>query len=282
MSRIDDIEQQIRQAQAEAVRNAAPGDVTNPSKIEADAKKILQDNRAKEQAANKQAALQQAMDTMFAGRSTPPANLARPAIQEDSKAKELKATADYYKQQMDAGKNQEIMDSDLAQLEGMTDEERTALELYATNRNRDMNAPIELTTSPFYKTAEQEASALISKYGKQKVDELAESFMRSETQKTTEAVTEKARDKAGSGFFGAVGQSAVSVGANLVGSMTGPLATCRKLRKAAEDIPPWTPTTRATYPMPTLPPSGRKCLRILPVTKETRAGNCFPTATRAL
>lgn len=264
MSRIDDITKQIRQAQAQAIRNAAPGDVTNPSKIEADAKKILQDSMAKKQAAaqpqpsalvqdtrttqqkyddaqkaydayketdeyrkniaaNKQEALQQAMDTMFAGGLDLPANLARPAIEEDTKAKELQAAADYYKQQLDTEKNQEIMDSDLAQLEGMTDEERTALELYATNRNRDMNAPIELTTSPFYKTAEQEASALISKYGKQKVDELAESFMRSETQKTTEAVTEKARDKAGSGFLGAVGQSAASVGANLVGSMTGAL-----------------------------------------------------------
>jgi hypothetical protein len=41
-SAISDIEQQIREAQAEAIRNAEGGVLTDPSKIEEEAKKILQ------------------------------------------------------------------------------------------------------------------------------------------------------------------------------------------------------------------------------------------------
>ena len=139
---------------------------------------------------------------------------------EDEKEKQLKAMADYYKNQQKSLEDQHLMESDVADIGKMTQEEKSALERYAVNRYRDLNAPVELTSSPFYITAEQEASALISKYGKQKVDELAESFMRKEGQTAAENIRSAAQKGAGSGPLGAIGHSVGSVFANAVSTLT--------------------------------------------------------------
>ena len=139
----------------------------------------------------------------------------------DEKEMELKAKADYYKNLQKAIADQRIMETDIEFISAMPQEDRSALELYAVNRYRDMNAPVELTSSPFYLTAEQEASALIAKYGKQKVDELAESYMRKEGQIASANIRNAAQKGAGSGTLGAIGHSAGSVFANTVGTLIG-------------------------------------------------------------
>lgn len=147
----------------------------------------------------------------------------------DEKERELKALVDYWNAQVQAEADRSVMVTDLEELSSWSAEDQQALALYATNRNRDANLPMELMGSPFLKTAEQEAAGLIQKYGKQKVDEMAETYLRSENEKTAQAVTEKAQEGAGGSVGGAVGHSVASVGANVMGGLTGILGYMQEL-----------------------------------------------------
>lgn len=147
----------------------------------------------------------------------------------DEKERTLRAEADYWKARAAAQDDQTVMEKDMKELAGWPEEDQKALALYVTNRNRDANLPTELSGNPFLKTAEQEAAELIRKYGRQKVDELAESYARSENREAARMVAEKAQEGAGGSIGGAIGHSAASVGANMAGGLTGVLGYMQEL-----------------------------------------------------
>ena len=142
----------------------------------------------------------------------------------DPTEQELRAKVDYFTAEAQKEKDQAMQDADMTELASWPEEDRQALILYATNRNRDAYQPIELKGAPSIQTAQEEAKPLIQKYGIQRVNELAESYMRMQTKQLTEDVSAKTKEAAGSGFWAGVGHSAASVGANLLGSLTSPLA----------------------------------------------------------
>lgn len=101
--------------------------------------------------------------------------------QYDAKRKKLEEEA------LRAGEEYAVK-TDKQTIDRLSEDDIRQLEQYAVNQIRDQNMPVELQNSPFIKNAEQEAAGLIDKVGKQRADELAETFMREENAKLAEQV----------------------------------------------------------------------------------------------
>lgn len=144
-------------------------------------------------------------------------------LEEDKTERELAATAQYYRNLANQKHEQEMMAADMKELESWPEEDRRELMLYVADRNRDATGPVELMGLPGYRNASQNAERLIGKYGAQKVNEIAESYMRSQNEQAAEEISAAARESAGSGFWYGVGHSIESTGANLIGSAISPL-----------------------------------------------------------
>lgn len=130
----------------------------------------------------------------------------------------LKAEYDQAQAEADALENEEVMVSDLEAITGLSNEERQLLEQYAVNQVRDQNLPVEMVGK--MPTAQQEASALIEKYGKQRVDELAESYMRQKNAEQAKTVEEQSREFANDhGVIGSVLTVPVAAASGVVGTV---------------------------------------------------------------
>lgn len=135
-------------------------------------------------------------------------------------------TAEYWKRhnakrsqmQMEVNRagDEETEQRDLADIAAMTEEDRKALEQYAVNRIRDQNQTLEM--AGMMPTAEQEAAGLIGKYGKQRADELAETFMRQQNKELAEQTEAAGREFANENPFWA---SVSTVPANLMAAIAG-------------------------------------------------------------
>ena len=144
------------------------------------------------------------------------------AWEENEKEKNLRVNLEYYKSLQASKNDKQMMEADLEELSSWPEADQQALMLYISNRNRDAYNP-ELQGLYGMQNAQEEAAPLIQKYGIQKVNELAESYLRSQTKQLTQDVAASAQEAADQGFWAGAGHSALSVGANLLGSMTSPL-----------------------------------------------------------
>lgn len=132
------------------------------------------------------------------------------------KAKEYEAAANYYEQNRKAVQDMNTMEKDVEEVARMSDEDRRLLETYAYGRNEWFD----------HKAIGDSVAAraeLEKKYGKQKVEELAESWQRYQNAVSAEKNIQQTQEGAGSGFWAGAGHSAASVAANALGSLTAPL-----------------------------------------------------------
>lgn len=115
-----------------------------------------------------------------------------PIPQQDEKEMRLRAAMEQAEKEYNDAEDQKVIEQDLEAITGLSNDERRQLEMYAVNQIRDQNLPVEMMGA--MPTAQQEASGLIDKYGRQKVDEMAETYMRQENAKMASTVDEKTRE----------------------------------------------------------------------------------------
>lgn len=120
----------------------------------------------------------------------PPEMWMAPKVIQDDKEIQLRAAMEQAEQEYKAAEENEIIEEDLEAITGLSNDDRQELEQYAVNQIRDQNLPVEFQNMPFFKTAEQEASGLIGKVGKQRADELTETYMRKENAQLAEQAEE--------------------------------------------------------------------------------------------
>lgn len=125
------------------------------------------------------------------------------------------AVADYFEQNRKAVQDTNTMEKDVEEVAQMSDEDRRLLETYAYGRN-------EWFDHQRIADSVSARAELEKKYGKQKVEELAESWQRYQNAVSAEKNRQQTQEGAGSGFFSGVGHSAASVAANALGTLTAP------------------------------------------------------------
>ena len=159
--------------------------------------------------------------TKASGISTPYAAAAQQPTspQVDEKEKELRATRDYYKSLYDEEENRRLMETDLAELGTWAEEDRAALETYVNFRQNSV------TSGGYAVPAQKAYNMLVEKYGKEKVDNLAESWQRDQNAKATQELMQSSAEAVKGKTGASILHSAATVPANLLGSVTGVYGT---------------------------------------------------------
>ena len=127
---------------------------------------------------------------------------------------------DAAKAEMEYRKEEErkVIQDDMEAITGLTEDERKQLEQYSVNQIRDQNLPIEMVG--VMPTAQQEASDLINKYGLNRVNEMAETFMREENADFAQSVEGKSREFADKhGVIGSAATIPVAALSGVVGTV---------------------------------------------------------------
>ena len=168
-------------------------------------------------AENDQKARQQEVVNWF----LPPEQRQAPKVIQDDREMYLRAAMEQAEAEYNRAEDAKVVASDLEAITGLSEEDRKELEQYAVNQIRDQNLPVEFQNMPFFKTAEQEAAGLIDKVGKQRADELAETYMRDQNAQFAEDVAAKGAENAGTGFWQGAGASAATIPINLVAGLVG-------------------------------------------------------------
>lgn len=144
-----------------------------------------------------------------------------PSLKRDPKEQELKAAADYHRQQVDAEKDRQLLQQRMAVINSWSQEDRDALEAYVREKDKDDDPFVNSNPFEFYKHNKRLAELhdpLAEKYGKEQLDMLEEAYGRylhGEDAKNTVAETTEAVDN----VPGAIGHNLLSVGANIAGSI---------------------------------------------------------------
>lgn len=142
---------------------------------------------------------------------------------EDETEKTLKAKAEYWKSQVEADEDRQLLSKDLKELESWSEADREVLKEYVSAR--DENQGIFTASNPFRwlftnKEMAQKASALSEKYGEERVKELAESYARYIHGQDANALAADSAE-AVSTVPGAIGHSALTVGAGILSGASG-------------------------------------------------------------
>ena len=144
------------------------------------------------------------------------------SYEKNEKEDELKRKASYYRNLANRKKDEELIQADMKELESWPEEDQQALKRYMTGRTVDFYDTMNVNQNGIrLGNAEREAAGLFQKYGKQRVDEIAESYSRVLSRQNALDTTQQAQNNAGKGFWSDVGQSIGSVGLNLMGSVNG-------------------------------------------------------------
>lgn len=144
------------------------------------------------------------------------------SYEKNEKEEELKRKASYYRNLANRKKDEELIQADMKELESWPEEDQQALKRYMTGRTVDFYDTMNVNQNGIrLGNAEREAAGLFQKYGKQRVDEIAESYSRVLSRQNALDTTQQAQNNAGKGFWSDVGQSIGSVGLNLMGSVNG-------------------------------------------------------------
>ena len=145
-----------------------------------------------------------------------------PSVPEDAKEKELSATVEHYRKQLQAEEDQRVMAADLKELESWSEEDRNNLVRYIAERDQHAYNALNPTLGTQFDT--YNLNPIVEKYGIGKVRQMAESLQRSQNAEMTTKAEEAARDTANERpWLGGTLGSLASVGANLAGAYTGPL-----------------------------------------------------------
>ena len=145
-------------------------------------------------------------------------DLITPKVIRDEKEEQLRAARDQAEAEYNASEDQKVIEHDLETITGLSEEERRQLEAYAVGRVQDQNQTLEL--QGIAPTAQQEAAGLIQKYGRKRVDELAETYMRQQNAELARQVEEQARQQS-NGFWGGLASSLATIPVNALGGVVG-------------------------------------------------------------
>lgn len=145
-------------------------------------------------------------------------DLITPKVIRDEKEEQLRAARDQAEAEYNASEDQKVIEQDLEAITGLSEEERRQLEAYAVGRVQDQNQTLEL--QGIAPTAQQEAAGLIQKYGRQRVDELAETYIRQQNADLARQVEEQARQQS-NGFWGGLASSLATIPVNALGGVVG-------------------------------------------------------------
>jgi len=129
----------------------------------------------------------------------------------------------YFKQQEQAAQDAATMEADMAEFNSWPQQDKEALIRYVMEREQEAYNALNPMTEQSFTSARARASELFDKYSAKRVDEIAESYTRSQNQRTTEDVIKMAQEGAGKSGWAGAGHSALSVGANLMGNFTSPV-----------------------------------------------------------
>ena len=143
-------------------------------------------------------------------------------MRDDTKTRELNATVEHYRKQLQAEEDQRVMAADLKELESWSEEDRNNLDRYIAERDQHAYNALNPTLDTQFDT--YNLNPIVEKYGVGKVRQMAESLQRSQNAETTAKAEETAKDTANERpWIGGIVGSLASVGANLAGAYTGPL-----------------------------------------------------------
>lgn len=167
---------------------------------------------------------QEAAAQMFLNPGQP---MAQPKVIQDEKEMQLRASMEQAEKEYNDAENQKVIESDLEAITGLSEDERRQLEQYATGRDVDYYESLNfaqngdlLWTQPMGR-AEKEAAALIEKYGKERVDEMANSLSWTRNEKIAGDVEAKGKEQANNGFWSAAGASAATIPAGILAGIGG-------------------------------------------------------------
>lgn len=195
-----------------------------------DAQKALNDYtasdeyRIKQQERNREA-LRQAQERIFAAggsASDLPLNLVSATPAEDTREKELKATVDHYKQQMDAEENQRIRDADMKEIDAMPEEDREQLRQYISSDSKTGNLLVNSNPLLWFKENKalgDSAKYLFGKYGEEKTKQLASSYSRYLNEKEAEKIKEDTENAVNKSTASAIGHNILGIGTRLFGGL---------------------------------------------------------------
>ncbi len=150
-----------------------------------------------------------------------------PELMRNAKADSLRDRAEHYRRLANTKKDSNTMLKAMEELESWPEQDRYMLETFMMERDREA---LSMDQDRFlFASAEVNAAPLIEKYGRQKVMQMAESLGRYQNQQNAESVSAWAQERAGAGFLSGAGHSALSVAANLAGSVTAPVGYLKEL-----------------------------------------------------
>ena len=226
-------EQKQAEQRAEAARKEAERKAQAKQQVKTEAEEtktalstyMQSDERKQKEEAHKKQELSRFTQQLLGGN----ADIMQPQMLRDEKEAQLRKEADK------AGKTQAALDSaqasqerarettsteeaDLAEIQTMTPEERRQLDEYIFNREQKFYSGFDPTKSDLMMPQMPVVSPLEQKYGKKRLDELAESQSRKNQREISEKALQDAAASAGGSGWDAVGHSALAV---LAGASSG-------------------------------------------------------------
>lgn len=152
-----------------------------------------------------------------------PGSASAPTAPQDPKERELNATVEHYRQQLQAEEDQRVMDTNLKELESWSEEDRNNLNRYIAERDQHAYNSLNPMIGTQFDT--YNLNPIVEKYGLGKVRQMAEAVQRSKNAEYTAMVEEAAKNTANERpWLGGTAGSIASIGTNLVGSLAAPLS----------------------------------------------------------
>lgn len=242
-SKVDESALKIRSIQSRKDQEefAESADVPSVSKIRADAaKKQLQRYQEQYDQKTRARAEKQRKDQLYSDLITGNPDIIIPADAPDVEEKQLKAQldraqreADFWDGQLKQEQEAATEKADMAQVENWDEADREELERYINNRQSAFAQSLNpaMTGLP----AQYEDSYLIQKYGRERLDQIAESYQRDKNRREYEKTEQAGRDMADKGVFGTIAGNALSVGANLADTLLSPLSRIADMAAGKDD-----------------------------------------------
>lgn len=140
---------------------------------------------------------------------------------DEAAKKEADALAAYAKRQEQIAADRAVMDAGTAELAQWSEGDRKALGQYVAQRNVAQANMLTGMYDPTATDAYMLNNPLVQKYGIGKVRQMAEIYERQQNEQMAKQTQEKSAAMVTGKLGNAIGQSAASVGANLIGNVTG-------------------------------------------------------------
>ena len=141
--------------------------------------------------------------------------------EEGKRASELKSKMDYWDLAVQQSQDESIRIRDMEEFYTWPEEDQKALREYADHRASGAGTILGQSPWQFY-LSNHKGAELAEKYGSEKLESIAESFTRTQNQDAAQQIAEKTREWTEK-IPGAVGHSALSIGASVAGAVTGPM-----------------------------------------------------------